>query len=331
MKLLSNKSVQRSFIGLGLLMSSTGVLADETAERIDALEQELAQLKAEMQESKAPSDSQLKIGGALRFNYSYADYDEDQSDRGGDLDFDVFRLNVDGREGDFYYSGEYRWYQYMDVVHHLYFGYDLDDKHTIQLGLTQVPFGNLTWASHNFFFTSGYYVGLEDDYDMGINYRYRGDRLDFDLAFYKNDEQGGGDGYVSNREDRYSYDVLGVRLDGEGIYDEPTVELGESNTFNARVAYDIIQQEGLNVELGVSGQYGELEGSSENLGSHSAYAVHSVINYNRWNVQLQYAGYEYDLDDYDADAMVVGAFCILRFDPDRSRHLQCQRSLQPAC
>jgi len=30
-----------------------------------------------------------------------------------------------------------------------------------------------------------------------------------DLGFFKNDERGGVDGYVDNRRDRYSYDVVG--------------------------------------------------------------------------------------------------------------------------
>ena len=280
--------------------------ADEAMDRIKKLEKELEELKSEV--GTKADDPGFKIGGALRFNYSYVDHDDAQSDRGGDLDFDVFRLNVDGRKGDFYYSGEYRWYQYMDVVHHLYVGYDLDENQTIQAGVTQVPFGNLTWASHNFFFTSGYYLGLEDDYDLGVNYRYRDDRLDLDFAFYKNDEMGGVDGYVSNREDRYSYDIVGVRLDGEGTWDTPNIAAAEGNTFNARAAYRVIKEDDLSVELGVSAQLGEVEGGSESLGEHSAYAIHSVMNYQRWNLQLQYATYEYDLDDYDTDQMVVAAF-----------------------
>lgn len=298
-----------SLLPVAALISSHAGAAEEIGERVKNLESQLTELKSQLK-NEIESEQELKIGGALRFNYSYADYDEDQKERQGDLDFDLFRLNVDGRKGDFYYSAEYRWYQYMDVIHHLYLGYDLDDKQTLQLGLTQVPFGNLKWASHNFFFTSGFYLGLEDDYDMGVNYRYRGERLDLDVAFYKNDEQGGVDGYVGNRTDRYSYDVVGIRLEGEDTGDDPSkdTELGESNTLNLRVAYDVIQQNDLNVEVGLSGQWGGLEGKSGSMGTHSAWAVHSVASYQRWELQLQYAGYEYELDDYDATAMVVGAY-----------------------
>ena len=306
------KSILIGAVSTACALFSSTAIANDTAKRIAALEKELQALKAQVktqigQEQQDKANS-VKFGGALRFNYGYLEYDDAQSDRGGDIDFDLFRLNVDGRKGDFYYSAEYRWYQYMDVIHHLFIGYDIDDKQTLQLGLTQVPFGNLKWASHNFFFTAGFYAGLEDDYDMGINYRYRGERLDFDFAFYKNDEQGGVDGFVTNRDDRYSYDVVGIRLDGEGVYDEPSLALGESNTFNLRAAYDIIKRRDLTVELGASAQYGQLEGLTDNLGDHNAYALHSVIDYRRWQVQLQYATYEYKLDEHDADAMVVGAY-----------------------
>ena len=295
--LTTKKNLLACCIASAAALSSTSGYASETETRIAALEQQLKQLKTELSQNQTDTDNRVKIGGAFGINYSYNEYDEAQKDRGGDLDFDLFRLDVNGQEGDFYYSAQYRWYQYMDVIHHLYLGYQLDQQQTIQLGITQVPFGNLEWASHNFFFTTGFYMGLEDDYDMGINYRYRGERLDFDLAFYKNDEKGG--------TDRYSYDVVGLSVNED---DQLQTPISESNTINLRLAYDIIHQDELNMELGASLQFGQLEGDSDNLGEHSAYAVHSVIDYQRWQLQLQYISYEYDLDDYDVDSMLVGAF-----------------------
>ena len=37
-------------------------------------------------------DEGIKVGGAMRFNYSTNSYDEDTQDRGGDFDFDIFRI-----------------------------------------------------------------------------------------------------------------------------------------------------------------------------------------------------------------------------------------------
>ena len=56
---------------------------------------------------------------------------------------------------------------------------------------------------------------------------------------FSNDELGGVDGYVDNRSDRYSYDVVGFRNVGDGIYAEPTNPIGEYNTFSGRYAYHL--------------------------------------------------------------------------------------------
>ncbi|MBW9263598.1 MAG: hypothetical protein K1564_18695 [Candidatus Thiodiazotropha sp. (ex. Lucinisca nassula)] len=34
------------------------------------------------------------------------------------FDFDIFRLNLDGQMGGVLLSAEWRWFQYMNAVHH---------------------------------------------------------------------------------------------------------------------------------------------------------------------------------------------------------------------
>lgn len=283
---------------------------DSTSQRISELEQQIAQLKQQVEQpvekpASAAKDSapQIKIGGAVRFQYSYEDYNENNRDRGGDFDFDVFRLDVNGSIGDVTLSAQYRWYQYMDVVHHAYVGYQLTDEWQGQLGITQVPFGILDYNSNSFFFSSGFYAGLEDDFDTGISFIGKFDNHDLRLAFFKNDELGGIDGYVSNRLDRYSYDVVGVRdFNSEGIYDYPALTMAESNTFNARYAYNIG-----NTEVGVSIQRGDLAGFSDSVGDHSAYAIHAKSQLDNIGIMFQFSDYEYDLDN-GSDFVAVGAY-----------------------
>ncbi|SDJ46718.1 hypothetical protein SAMN04488540_108129 [Ferrimonas sediminum] len=294
-------------IALGLLISAPTLANDAEIEalkaRIDALEKEQQQ----QQQAEAADDNGITLGGAVRFQYSYEEYDDDNGDRGGDFDFDTFRLDANGSIGDLTLSAQYRWYQYMDVLHHAWVGYDFSDQHNGKVGVTQVPFGILPYASHSFFFSSNFYTGLEDDYDMGLNYQFKNQNNQLDIAFYKNDEQGGLDGYVSDRSARYSYDIVGVRLADEGIYDAPGLEAGETNTFNLRYAHTFDLSD-VQLELGASGQYGQLEIDNNMDGDHQAAAVHGIINYKAWNVQLQVTGYEYDVDGMDVDQMVVGAY-----------------------
>jgi hypothetical protein len=269
---------------------------DATNQRITQLEQQLTELKTQVktqEETEKSAEPSIKIGGAVRFQYSYEDYNEENRDRVGDLDFDVFRLDVNGTIGDVSVSAQYRWYQYMDVIHHAYVGYKFDEEWQGQLGITQVPFGVLDYNSNSFFFSSGYYVGLEDDFDAGISFIRKSDNHDLRLAFFKNDEQGGIDGYVGDRTDRYSYDVIGI-TDGE--------EMAESNTFNVRYAYNFS-----NTEVGLSLQHGDLAGRNDSLGSHSAYAIHVKSQIENIGVMFQFSDYEYDLDD-GSETVSVGAY-----------------------
>lgn len=249
----------------------------------------------------------IRVHGALRTQYSYEDFNASNRDRGGDIDFDMARINFDGSLGNVLFSGEYRFYQFMNVIHHGWVGYKFTDYLTTEAGIHQVPFGNLPFNSHNFFFSSNYYLGLEDDYDMGAKILYQRDPWDLQLAFYKNDEQGGVDGFVDNRSDRYSFDVVGFRDPDEGTFADPANEIGETNTFNGRLAYKFRHTETYATEVGISGQYGDLHNGSRSVGDNSAYAAHLNGFYGPWNLQLQATRYEYDTDS-GANRMAVGAF-----------------------
>lgn len=313
--------LHRHILTFLLLTFSFSISATTLEEQVQTLQKQVEQLISEKEENKKAvkeiqeiqekqqeaSTDGIKLGGAVRFQYSYEGYDDDNEDRTGDLDFDTFRLGLDGSIGNVILSAEYRWFQYMDVLHHAWVGYNFTDEQQGRVGVTKVPFGIQPYASHSYFFSSNYYVGLEDDYDLGFNYTYTTSDSQLDLAFYKNDELGGNDGYVSDRSERYSYDIVGVRLEGEGIYDAPITEAAESNTFNLRYATNYNVND-VAIEVGFSGFVGQLELDASTDGDYYASALHSVINYDRWNVQLQVSKYEYDVDGMDVDEMVVGAY-----------------------
>lgn len=303
----------KSFTPLLGLLLATSAWADGSVsgtQKIDELQKQINQLKADIKDDKNAISSlkpKIKLGGAVRFQYSYEDYNDANKERGGDIDFDTFRLNADGSIGDVILSAEYRWYQYMNVVHHAYVGYQFSDNWEGQVGITKVPFGNLNYNSNSFFFNSGYYAGLEDDYDSGISMIGKYDKHDIRIAFFKNDEQGGVDGYVSDRTHRYSYDVIGIRDfdSGEGIYSSPTQQMGESNTLNLRYSYNFFS----NTDVGVSLLSGGLEGGSGvgSVGDHTAYAFHLKSKIDNIGIMFQYSDYEYDLDN-GSDFVAVGAW-----------------------
>lgn len=293
-----------SSIAMAIIATTSFSIMANAAElsELDEVKQELKEIKQQLATDKETKDASIKVGGAVRFQYGIKDYDEDDKDRGGDFDFDVFRLDFNGTIGDVTLSAQYRWYQYMDAVHHAYVAYQFDDNWQGQVGITQVPFGNLTYNSNSFFFSTNFYVGLEDDYDAGLSFIGDYDKHDIRIAFFKTDEMGGIDGYVGDKTGRYSYDIVGTRNPGEGIYDTPQQGLADDSTFNLRYAYKFD-----NFEVGASVLSGGIEGEDGNAGDHNAYAIHTKGNIDNFGFMFQYTDYEYDLDD-GSDFVTVGAY-----------------------
>lgn len=123
-------------LGLGLALSTNPVLANNS--EIDLLKRQLAELqkkltqleekeqarakqeelakaeKAEAQDNTtttvaaAEPKPSIKVGGAVRTNFSHTSYDDDNKNRGGDFDFDIFRLNFSGNVGGFGLNAEIR-------------------------------------------------------------------------------------------------------------------------------------------------------------------------------------------------------------------------------
>ncbi len=268
----------------------------------------LVQQQTEAVSKQETNDSDgIKLGGAIRTNYSHTSYSDGNKNRGGDFDFDIFRLNLNGSIGDVLLNAEIRFFDYMTAVKYAYVGYQLNEDWQVQAGITQVPFGNWPYNSHNYFFSTNYYLGLEDDHDLGLLFkRQLADNWQLDLGFFKNDELGGVDGYVSSRADRYSYDVVGYRLGDDGIYDDPAQPVGEYNTFAGRFAYQFEHSSNFTTELGLSALAGGLHNGNSRAGSYNAWALHLNSHYQRWNLQLQHGEYHYDIDD--VERMAVGAY-----------------------
>lgn len=276
----------------------------------DADEAKVKEIAAATYDEK--KGAEIDVGGAVRFQYVLEDYNNSSKDNNGTFEMDTVRLNFDGTVGDVILSAEWRWYQYMNVIHHAWAGYDFSDSLQGQIGVNQVPFGVTPYNSHSFFFSSNYYLGLEDDYDFGAKLIYDEGPLNVQGAFYWNDELGSSDSYLgddgADLNDRYSYDIVGVREPGEGTFATPSNFAFDSNVANGRIAYTLGHGTDYSTELGFSAQYGDVKGGgADGIGSQSAFAAHLVGNYGPWNLQLQATEYEYDMDN-GAGRMAVGAY-----------------------
>ncbi|WP_220765430.1 MULTISPECIES: OprO/OprP family phosphate-selective porin [unclassified Shewanella] len=238
----------------------------------------------------------IKLGGAVRVNYAYRDYDEVNKDKGGDFYFDMAAIKFDGKHGDWGLSAEYRFTSGTDYIKYGYAYYDVNPDWQLQVGINKVPFGNRDFISNSYWFGIPYYLGFEDDHDTGIKAVYEKNGWHTDLAFYKSAE------YGPSENKRYSTDIYSGKIEASGItyYNEETNQLNLRQTYTA-------EHEGGQTTLGGSVQYGQIYNSNTgNNGDRYAVALHLDSSYNGWNLQLQAMQYEYDAADaVDANKIAV--------------------------
>ncbi|NIG54240.1 hypothetical protein F3J22_12180 [Chitinophaga sp. Cy-1792] len=245
--------------------------------------------------SKNNDKPSLHIGGALRFNYNNSSWKKEQVKRGGDFGYDMFRVNADAAWKQLSLHAEYRFYS-KDfggaMLKEGYVSYHFNDSTRIDVGLTQVPFGNITYNSHSWFFNLPYYVGKEDDYDMGIKFERVSPKWKYELAFFKNAEELNFGDDTPTDPSRYSYDVAGRNK--------------EVNQGNARAEYFINKDNSVGVSVMAGGLYNI---PTRDMGSHYAAALHANLNYHKWNLKLQSMYYQYNVADsaqyHDAVSMAA--------------------------
>ncbi len=259
-------------------------------------------------EAMAQSDedeSSLHVGGAVRYNMLLTSYESDIDANSSQFTFDTWRINVlYDNPGGIGLNFEYRFYPTFGThfIKQGWLEYDFTENTQGQLGVTQVPFGNLQYNSNNWWFSLPYYVGLEDDHDMGIKFTRTSDNWQWDFAyFFQPEPEGPSFGGVSNfgvgGAGRYSYDVI----------PEGEASLTERNQFNIRGAYQLD-----NGEFGGSLQYGQLYSTArDEFNGRYAAAVHADLNFGNFNVKPQFLFYGYDAFNDDGDeisTVFMGAY-----------------------
>jgi hypothetical protein len=240
----------------------------------------------------AQDKPELHVGGALRFNYNLSSWKEGQKERGGDFGYDVFRVNAKAKYKGVKLNAEYRLYSEGfggGMLKQGWIAYDFTPENNLQIGLTQVPFGITKYNSHSWFFSINYYVGLEDDHDMGIKYSHSDENWDYALAFFKNAEElrFGGSSDVS--DSRYSYDVSSS---SDGLYRNKEV-----NQFNAQIIRKF-PKGSANHKIGVSAEYGGIYNiDTENTGNHYSLAAHYELTAGKFDLKAQFSKYKYNTEN----------------------------------
>lgn len=240
------------------------------------------------------NDDYVKIGGALRFNVASQHYENKPTATSTYATFDTWRMNVSAKYSDVILDFEYRFYPTFNThfIHHGYIGYNFMDNLQMQLGVTQVPFGNLTYNSHSWWFLTPYYAGLEDDYDMGVKFDYDiTEKFNIMAAYFRQAEPAGpaygSASFGGPGAGTYSYNVI---PDENASLSDTSASIHEMNQFNLRAGYEIVE----GTEIGVSGQVQGLYNSVlEDVAYGHAIAGHLNSSFGNFNLKLQYINYDY--------------------------------------
>ncbi|MFP4526502.1 MAG: hypothetical protein ACLFNL_08930 [Bacteroidales bacterium] len=252
------------------------------------------------------------FGGAMRYNILSTSYESDPTTLNTNATWDTWRLNVDGTMGGVDLSFEYRFYPTFNThfIHHGYLGYDFSDDLNLQLGVTQVPFGNLTFNSHSWWFLTPYYVGLEDDYDMGFKFDYNAsDNLNIKAAYFRQAEPTGPAygqaSFGGPGAGTYSYNII---PDADGVLSDAPASIRELNQFNVRIAYMVTE----GTEIGFSGQMQGIHNSDLDETEYGhAIGAHMNSDFSDFNLKLQYVNYDYAAKNDDGetlDRVQMGAY-----------------------
>lgn len=232
------------------------------------------------QETSTEPKLKVDLGGTLRFNYNYSSWKPNQKKRGGDFGYDVFRINVDAMYKKLELHLDQRFYAASSggtFLKYGWFQYNLNKKSHLKFGLIPTYFGTQPFNSNSWFFSLPYYLGFEDDYDMGLSYDYKNDKIELDIGFYKNAETLNFSDNDPISDSRYSYDFSGRNM--------------EINQLNFRFNYKI--EEKIKHNIGTSFQYGGIWNiDTQDIGTQAALGIHHDMSYKRWNLKSQLTIYE---------------------------------------
>nr|WP_230584011.1 hypothetical protein [Xanthomonas arboricola] len=215
------------------------------------------------------------VGGAVRINYGWLDYGPTSR-----LQLELLRADLEAGAGPLTVSAQYRWYDGFDAVHHAYLGWQFSEQAQLKVGIQKVPFGLLPTVSQSFWFGSGYYLGIEDDYDPGVLLVHQQANTLWHVGLFSGDEYGSGARY-----DRYSFDVA----------ETDALPYRERQRVHVRVE-QALDWHGGELLVGASGFSGKVQNTqSRRHYDHEGAAVHVQWKRAGWTTQLQWSRYRYSV------------------------------------
>ena len=246
----------------------------------------------------------VRLGGALRYNYVHKDWDANYDGKGL-IDLDTARIDAGYDRGPWLASAQYRYYRYRGgqethFLHHAWVGRRFGEDTQLHLGVNPIPFGILPFASHSFYFSMAYYVGLEDSYNLGGKLLHKAGPWDLQVGYYVRD--GGHWSGDSESSARYTFNIV----------EDGAIRNRERDTVIGRAAYTVDHGDAVSSEFGLSLLAGRLPNATTGRdGTRRAGALHYTGDYGPWGLMLQATRYLNSVENppgQDRRVVIMGAY-----------------------
>jgi hypothetical protein len=226
-----------------------------------------------------------RFGLTSMFYYSYRNWTPGSQKNKGSLRFDSFRIWAQTDIKDDFFAGvQYRFYEGWNTPLYLYMGYRFDNS-SLRLGQIWVPFG-IDYQPFDDWGNIPFYVGLQDDYDLGITWTKPLGKFEFVAGFFKNQQ------LSSASSQRYDTDIYsgGIGEDDIILIQKRNEEV---NQLNLRGAVNL-GNDNWTINFGLSGMIGQIYNmDTDDKGQRYALAVHGIFNRGilHYNIQGTYYNY----------------------------------------
>jgi hypothetical protein len=228
--------------------------------------------------------SSFKLGGALRANYRDEHWN---SDNNGKLLFDIVRIDLKAKHDNVFFDGNF---VFQDdekrSIEHAYVGYKFDQNNQLLSGFIYKPFALYPYPQNGWTFHIPFFVGFGDSVAPGLDWHHQTPKYDLHLAYFPQ---------MMIENLRYSPEVGDYKnLDNTIAAVHRNQANEKRHQLNLRLARKFDTRLGKQ-EIGLSASAAQLYNSTtDDNGSYSAFALHSINNFNRWNIQSSLIKYSYN-------------------------------------
>lgn len=127
----------------------------------------------------------LDIGGALRGNYRYEDWNTSSFRHRPHLRFDTFRIDSSGHYNKLFFDSGF-WFQDTEkyAIDRSYIGYNVNSSSQIQLGAPYKPFGLMPFPQFGWSYGIPFYLGFAMNTGLGARWQYQRDDWTLDVAWF---------------------------------------------------------------------------------------------------------------------------------------------------